>query len=296
MKFLITGAKGQLAREFLRVLQGVTEPGDKTKDFTLYALSSSLIALDKESMDVSDTSAVSEAISFYKPDVVINCAAYNLVDKAEEDFDTAFKVNALGPKTLAHVCKKYNTLLVHYGTDYVFDGEKKRFYTEEDEPNPINNYGKTKLEGERFLQEETDNFLLFRVSWVFGEGKQNFFYKLKQWITTQNVVKVVCDQISVPTYTEDIAKITARAIHEGLKGVYHLTNSGYASRYETARYFIEKLGLTDLILPVCSEYFSSRVKRPYFSALSNARIANILSISIPDWREGVDRFIKRGVI
>jgi len=301
MKFLITGAKGQLAREFARVLQkakGEERGGEgvlksrKQSANSKKSRCSELIALDKEKLDISDPNAVSEAISYYKPDVVINCAAYNLVDEAERDLDIAFRVNALGPKNLASTCRKYNALLVHYSTDYVFDGEKRDFYTEEDEPKPVNNYGKSKLEGEKLLREETDNFLLFRVSWVFGEGKQNFFYKLKEWIKTQNVVKVACDQISVPTYTEDIVKITIQAMNEGVRGVYHLTNSGYASRYETARYFIEKLYLTNLILPVCSDFFPSSAKRPYFSAMSNAKISKILNISIPDWKDGVDRFIK----
>jgi dTDP-4-dehydrorhamnose reductase len=298
MKFLITGAGGQLGAEFLRVWQGAPskELGDKSNDPALYALCSSLIALDKKSLDISDPNSVSEALSYYKPDVVINCAAYNFVDEAEKHFDIAYKVNALGPKNLAAVCGKNNILLVHYGTDYVFDGEKGDFYTEQDEPRPINNYGKSKLEGERFLREQTDNFLLFRVSWVFGEGKQNFFYKLKQWITTQNVVKIACDQISVPTFTEDIVKITISAMHEEIRGVYHLTNSGYASRYEAARYFIERLGLANLLLPVSSEFFPSPAKRPYFSAMSNAKLSGILGFSIPDWKDGVDRFIKRGIL
>ena len=298
MRFLITGAGGQLGTEFLRVLQRATskEPKDKGKDSTLCAPCSELFALDKKSLDISDPNSVSEALSYYKPDVVINCAAYNFVDEAERHFDIAYKVNALGPKNLAYVCGKDNILLVHYSTDYVFDGEKGDFYTEQDEPRPINNYGKSKLEGERFLREQTDNFLLFRVSWVFGEGKQNFFYKLKEWTVMQDIVRVVCDQISVPTYVEDIVKITMHAIHEGERGVYHLTNSGYASRYETARYFIERLGLANLVLPVRSEFFPSPAKRPYFSAMSNAKLSGILGFSIPDWKDGVDRFIKRGIV
>jgi dTDP-4-dehydrorhamnose reductase len=278
MKFIITGAKGQLAKEFLNQISDIE-----------------VKALDKESLDISDLSVAEEAVSHFKPDVIINCAAYNFVDEAEGNFDVAYRVNALGPKNLALTCKKYNTLLVHYSTDYVFDGGKGDFYTEQDEPKPKNNYGKSKLDGERLLQEETDNFLLFRVSWVFGQGKQNFFCKLKQWTETQNVVKVACDQISVPTYTEDIVKVTIRAINKGVRGVFHLTNSGYASRYETARYFVERLGLSNLILPVGSNYFPSPAKRPYFSAMSNAKISKILNISIPDWKDGVDRFIKRGI-
>ncbi|MDI6890019.1 MAG: dTDP-4-dehydrorhamnose reductase [Thermodesulfovibrionales bacterium] len=284
MRFLITGAKGQLAGEFLRTLQN-----DKHE----------ITALNKEKLDVSVLSTVLEAVSHYRPDVVINCAAYNFVDKAEEDFDTAFKINALGPKNLASACKKHNVLLIHYSTDYVFDGKKEDFYTEQDEPNPINKYGKSKLEGERFLIEETDNFLLFRVSWVFGEGKQNFLYKLKQWAEKQKVIRVVYDQISIPTYTEDIVRFTIRSIDEGLRGVYHLANSGYASRCEVARYFSEKIGLDRLILPVSSDYFNApglggqTAKRPFFSAMSNAKLSGELKIDIPHWKDAVNRFIKR---
>jgi len=308
MRFLITGAKGQLAREFSRVLQGAKRKERRTKSEKRRAesieqkannkksLCSELIVPDEEKLDISDPNVVSEAISYYKPDIVINCAAYNFVDEAERDFDIAFRVNALGTKNLASTCRKHNALLVHYSTDYVFDGEKKEFYKEEDEPKPINNYGKSKLEGEKLLQEETDSFLMFRVSWVFGEGKQSFFYKLKEWINTQSVVRVVCDQISVPTYTEDIVMTTLSAIYQGVRGVYHLTNSGYASRYETARYFMERLGLSNLILPVGSDYFSTPAKRPYFSAMSNVKISKILSLSIPDWKDGVDRFIRRGFV
>jgi dTDP-4-dehydrorhamnose reductase len=290
MRFLITGAKGQLAGEFLRILQ------DNSLSPVAHYAAPEITALDKKGLNVSDLKTVLEAVSYYKPDVVINCAAYNLVDKAEEDFDTAFRVNALGTKNLAHACKKHGALLIHYSSDYVFDGTKDDFYTEQDEPNPINNYGKSKLEGERFLLGETDKFLLFRVSWVFGEGKQNFLYKLKEWAEKQKIIKVVCDQISIPTYTEDIVRFTMRAIYEGLRGVFHLTNSGYASRYEVARYFIERLGHNSVVLPVCSDYFSTQAKRPYFSAMSNAKISKILSLHVPDWKEGIEKFIKRGIV
>lgn len=290
MRFLITGSKGQLAREFLRILQnnGLWPIASR--------LSPEITAFDKRGLDISDLNTVLGAFSYNKPDVVLNCAAYNFVDKAEDDFDTAYKVNALGTKNLAYACKRYNALLIHYSTDYVFDGTKEDFYTEQDKPNPINNYGKSKLEGERLLLEETEKFLLFRASWVFGEGKQSFLYKLKEWAEKQNIVKVVCDQISVPTYTEDIVRVTINAIDAGLTGVYHLTNSGYASRYEVARYFIERLGLNNAILPVCSDYFSAQAKRPYFSAMSNAKISKILGLHIPDWKDSIDRFMKRGIV
>ena len=282
MNILITGANGQLAMEFQRCL--------KTADYY------QVVALDKKSMDISDSKIVSEAISHYKPAVVLNCAAYNQVDKAEEDSDPAFKVNAAGVRNLAISCKKNNILLVHYSTDYVFNGAKEDFYTEDDIPNPINNYGKSKLSGERFLIEETDNFLLFRISWIFGPGRQNFLYKLSEMAKKDNVLKIVCDQISVPTYTEDIVRFTILAIEKGMRGIYHLTNSGYASRYEVARHYIGKLKLPNIILPVSSSLFPSAAQRPYFSAMSNTRLSNLLGQEIPDWRDAVDRFIQRMAI
>ena len=278
MKFLVTGADGQLASEFI-----------KSFNYSNHHV----VALNRGQLDISDIDAVSKTFLHYRPDVVLNCAAYNLVDKAEEDFNAAFKTNAIGVKNLAIACKKHNSLLVHYSTDYVFDGTKEKFYVEDDTPNPINKYGESKLSGERFLTEKIDNFLLFRVSWVFGEGKQNFLHKLSELTKQSKVLKIVCDQISIPTYTEDVVKITMLAIEKGLKGIYHLTNSGYASRYETAKYFIEKCGVDNLILPVDSDYFRTPARRPYFSAMSNARLSNILEVTIPDWRDAIDRFIKR---
>jgi len=277
MKILITGANGQLAREFQKALENY--------EYTVGAL-------DKESLDISDLNVVIEAFSKYNPDIILNCAAYNFVDKAEKDFDTAYKVNAAGVRNLAVACKKNNALLVHYSTDYIFNGTKEDFYTEEDEPDPINNYGKSKLMGEKILTEETDNFLLFRVSWVFGEDKQNFLYKLSELARKNMVLKIVCDQTSVPTFTKDIITLTMLAIEKGLRGVYHLTNSGYVTRYEVARYFIDRLGLDNLILPVNSDYFPSPVKRPYFSAMSNHKLSRALGVNIPDWRIGIDRYIE----
>lgn len=277
MRILITGAKGQLAREFQQSVE----------DYHYQ-----VTALDKESLDISDPDNVKKVFNQYNPDVVLNCAAYNFVDKAEDDFDTAYKINALGVRNLTFACKRNNALLVHYSSDYVFDGKKEDFYTEEDVTNPINSYGKTKLLGETFLREETDNFLLFRVSWVFGEGKQNFLCKLIEWAKKNRVLKVVYDQISVPTYTKDIVNTTLLAINKDLRGIYHLSNSGYASRYEVAHYFIERLGLDNLILPVSSEYFQSPAKRPFFSAMSNLKLSKELNVTIPDWKIGIERYIE----
>lgn len=279
VKVLITGAHGQLATEFRMYL---------TKDprYEVFAPS-------RTELDISDLTRVAEVITSYRPDIVLNCAAYNHVDKAEVDTDRVFKVNAEGVKNLALFCKRGATLLVHYSTDYVFDGMKEDLYTEEDVPNPINNYGRSKLCGEGLLMEETDNFLIFRVSWVFGIGGQNFLYKLSEMAKTRRVLKIVADQVSVPTYTEDIVRVTMVAVENGMRGLYHLTNNGYASRYEVARYYIERVGLLNMVLPVSSALFKPSARRPYFSAMSHARLSKALGCEIPEWRDAIDRFIRR---
>lgn len=277
MKILITGSGGQLATEFINLLE---------------KKSHEVIPLSKYNLDISRLKLVLEAVSHFMPDIILNCAAYNHVDKAEEDFIKAFSINGLGARNLAFASKKYNCFLIHYSTDYIFNGEKENFYTEDDEPSPINTYGKSKLSGEKFLIDETDRYLIFRVSWVYGKGKQNFLYKLSEWMKKKRVLRVVSDQISIPTFTEDIVKLTLLAIDKGLEGVFNLTNSGYASRYEVARYFAEKMSTDNLIFPVGSDYFPSPAKRPYFTAMSNYKISKNLAINIPHWRDGIDRFIE----
>ncbi len=274
MKYLVFGKNGQLGKEFIKKL------GNKA------------VGIDHSQCDISDLSTVLEIFSKEKPDIVINCAAYNLVDKAEEDFINAYKTNALGVRNLAYASKKAGSFLVHYSTDYVFDGLKEDgLYTEEDLPNPINQYGKSKLTGEEWLKEETERFLLFRVSWVYGEGKQNFIYKLLQWAENNPFLKIAYDEISVPTSTRTIVDITLKALDSGLSGLYHLTNSGYASRYEWAKEVFHIKGINKFIKPVSSDIFNLPAKRPKFSPMSNKKISSKLSVDIPDWKEELRLFI-----
>jgi dTDP-4-dehydrorhamnose reductase len=257
-------------------------------------LGHAVLAPAEESLDISDAAVVQTMLGKHSPDIVLNCAAYNNVDRAEkDDYETAFRVNALGPKNLGTACREHGALLVHYGTDYVFDGKKEGYYTEDDTPAPINRYGETKREGEIFVMSEADQYLLFRLSWVFGDGRQNFLYKLSEWAKKNRVLKIVSDQVSVPTYTADVVSVTLMAIEKGLRGLYHLTNSGYASRYEVARYFLEKIGADNLVLPVNTDLFPSPAKRPYFSAMSNAKLSRALGYKIPDWKDAIDRSIKK---
>ncbi len=279
MKYLIVGKDGQLGKEFQKKLS------DKKT-----------VALGHKECDVSNLSQVLEIFQTYKPSVVINCSAYNLVDKAEEYFVNAFKVNALGVRNLAFASKKYNAFLIHFSTDYVFDGKKEDgLYTEEDKPNPINLYGKSKLTGEKWLEEETEDFLLFRVSWVYGEGKQNFIYKLFQWAENNPYLKIAYDEISVPTSTRTIVDISLKSLEKGLKGLYHLTNSGYASRYEWAKKVFEIKSIDKFIKPVSSDIFNLPAKRPKFSPMSNRKISSLLNVEINLWDKELEIFLKKNM-
>lgn len=278
MTFLITGSSGQLAREFAARFE---------RDGIAYA------APRESELDITDPAEIQQAIAHYQPKVLLNCAAYNHVDKAEADPAAAYAVNAVAVQNLAQACRNYGILLVHYSTDYVFDGRKEGLYVETDPPNPLNVYGQSKLEGERFAAETES--LTFRVSWVYGPGEQNFLFKLRQWAEKSDVLKVVWDQISVPTYTADIVEYSLRAVSSGLRGTYHLTNSGYASRYEVARTYLQLIGCREkIVLPVASVEFGNTVARPFFSPMTGMTLSNKLRATIPSWQDALGRFVAAG--
>ncbi len=279
MKYLIAGKNGQLARAFIRRF------GEKSADF---------LAPERSDFDITDFNKITGVCDSYRPDVIINCAAYNFVDKAEEESVRAFAVNASGPKLLASAAKKHNAILVHFGTDYVFDGSKRGsgFYTEADMPNPLNRYGESKLAGERLVQEEAGRFLIFRVSWVFGEGQRNFIYRLMEWSKNKDVLQIADDEISIPTYTCTIADTVLEALGEGLCGLYHLTSRGSCSRYEWASLVLKSLGVKKIIEPVPMNTFKLPARRPGFSAMSNEVISGALKASIPGWDKEVELFLK----
>jgi dTDP-4-dehydrorhamnose reductase len=280
MKYLITGRNGQLARAFIRRFE---------KESMAFA------APDESQCDITNESAVLDIIGSHRPDVIINCAAYNIVDKAEQEYEKAFAVNARGPRHLVSAAKKYNAFLVHFGTDYVFDGLKQNgLYTEDDAVNPLNAYGKSKLAGEKLVQESFDSFLIFRLSWMFGEGTQNFIHKLVEWSKKTEYLKITCDEFSVPTYTDTVVDIALTALERNLTGVYHLTNGGFCSRYEWARLIVDTLGIKKFIRPVPIASFNLPAIRPVFSAMSNRKISDLLGLQIPSWDEAVRSFLSEG--
>jgi dTDP-4-dehydrorhamnose reductase len=280
MKYLLTGKNGQLARAFIQRFER------QAVDF---------FAPDELKLDITNPEIVSAAVAAYRPDIIINCAAYNLVDKAEQDRDAAFKVNAEGPKNLARAAAAQKALLVHFGSDYVFDGLKESgLYTEDDPVNPLNEYGKSKLTGEEYVLEENSHCLVLRLSWVFGPGKQNFIYKLGEWSKNNEYLKIACDEFSVPTYTDTVVDVTFKAIEAGVVGKYHLTNGGYCSRYEWAKVILNVLGISKFIRPVSMDAFQLPALRPKFSAMSNGRIEGLLNVNIPLWQDAVASFLKEG--
>jgi dTDP-4-dehydrorhamnose reductase len=278
MNYLLTGSSGQLAASFAKRLRS------RSMEF---------LAPDESQCDITDRTSIRKLIGSYQPRVIINCAAYNLVDKAEQNRDRAFLVNAAGPRILAEEARNSGAFLVHFGSDYVFDGLKQDgLYREEDPVGPLSEYGRSKLAGEQAVREVLgDRSLVFRLSWVFGEGKQNFIVKLLEWSAAQDYLRIACDEFSVPTWTETVVDVTLRSLEQGVNGLYHLTNSGYCSRYEWARAILKKKGIDKFIRPVPMDSFRLPAKRPLFSAMNNQTITKKLNFPMPTWEEAVDRFL-----
>ena len=274
--FLILGANGQLGKQFKKELT---------------ALGENVIAPEEKDCDITNFDKLARYVEKEAPTVIINCAAYNAVDQAERQSDTAYVINSRAVEYIAKLCKQLGIFLVHYSSDYVFDGRKSNLYDENDVPNPLNVYGKSKLAGEEAVQKYGGAYLLFRTSWVFGSGTQNFIYKMNQWVQKNPVLKLSCDEVSVPTSTLDLASLTLLSLEKGLKGLYHLTSSDYASRYEWGRYVVRSISPQTIIIPVPMATFPSVAQRPLFSAMSNAALERDLCIKIHDWQNAVDEFL-----
>ena len=279
MRYLIVGSRGQLARTFIKTFE---ERGIEYH------------APEESRLDITKSADINQAVGDYRPDVIINCAAYNQVDQAEREGDRAFAVNALGPRYLAVAAERTGATLVHFSSDYLFDGRKETgLYVEEDPVNPLNLYGRSKLTGERHLQDTSDDHLIFRLSWVYGHGTQNFIHKLSEWNRSQEFLKIACDEFSVPTSTSMVVDMTLRSLDAGMRGLYHLTNSGLCSRYEWAVFVLERLGSRKFILPVSMDRFHLPAVRPRFSAMNNAKVQETLGASIEPWEDAVESFLNQ---
>jgi len=274
-KFLITGGKGQLANAFCTLLDNY------------YA---KYLSLDIDELDITDINQLSDVCKEFKPDFLINCAAYNNVDAAENEYDKALNVNVLGPKNIATLSLDFKFKAIHFSTDYVFPGRENFIpYKENEETSPINKYGLTKLKGERIFFEIAPNSLIYRVSWLYGNGKQNFIYKLLQWTKVQDDLLIANDEISTPTSTQFVASNVLQSLD--CSGIFHLVPEGFVTRYDYAKLILHLLKINKNIKPVKSDYFKLLAKRPSFSALDSNLFFSTINKEKLHWSEYLKRFL-----
>jgi dTDP-4-dehydrorhamnose reductase len=285
-KILLLGNTGQLGWELNRSLLAL---GD-------------LIALDYPQINMADPDNICSVIHQYQPALVINATAYTDVDKAEKNPELAMAINGTGPGILGEEVKRIGGALIHYSTDYVFDGTKGKPYNEEDEPNPINVYGETKLAGERAVQDVGGAYLIFRTSWVYSLRRPCFVTKVLQWARERETLRIVDDQISTPTWARTLAETTAQIIAKSQgnpvnyinnnSGLYHLSEAGFCSRFEWAKMIVEldprkENRIVKEIVPAKSTDFLSPAKRPYFSVLDKQNFINRFHLIPPHWSKQV---------
>lgn len=274
---LLTGANGQLGQDFQKLF---TQEGV------------SFIATDYQELDITDLKAIRTFVSAYKFEYIINCAAYNDVDKAESDKEMAFKLNSEAPLTLAQVAKEIGAVFITYSTDFVFDGEKQSSYTEEDKPNPLSVYAESKYNGEGKVLECYEKSFVIRTSWVFGMGNNNFNKQVINWSKSNNELNIVDDQISSPTYSWDLALYSWKLIKTGEFGLYHMSNGGEASKYDQAKYVLDYIRWNGKLGRAKTSDFNLSAKRSKYSKLNSSKLESVIGEEIPSWQSGIERFLK----
>ncbi|MFV0345082.1 MAG: dTDP-4-dehydrorhamnose reductase [Bacteroidales bacterium] len=288
-KILVIGKGGQLA--------SLIEKTVKSEKFS-NALSAQFVGLDE--MDITSELSVTDFMHDKNFDYIINCAAYTAVDKAEEETDIAYAVNAEGSKIVAEYCKISNTKLLHVSTDYVFDGTACSPYSEADNTNPLSVYGASKLKGEKFIVDIlAEDALVVRTSWLYSELENNFLNTMINLGKTKDEINVVFDQIGTPTYAKDLADtlLSVAMAEDFHSGIFHYSNEGVASWYDFACAIMKLSELDCKVNPVTSDCFPTTAKRPSFSVLNKTKIKSAYSLDIPHWRESLEVAIsaRRGV-
>lgn len=281
MKILITGAYGQLGNELN--LLSKNYPGWE------------FVFTDVDSLDITDENQVKNFFAENSLELVINCAAYTAVDKAESDFETAQKVNALAPKLLAKYSKASGAKLIHVSTDYVFSGDGHLPYNENEAVAPNGAYGKTKLEGEHYCQEENPETVIIRTAWLYSIFGNNFVKTMLRLGAERDELGVVFDQIGSPTYAADLAAAILKVAESEsfAPGIYHYSNEGVASWYDFALAIFELSGVACKVKPVLSENFPTPAKRPAYSVLNKAKIKETYNLEVPYWRDSLKNCIKK---
>ncbi len=280
MKILLFGAMGQLGTELQDTMSSLGE----------------IAAYDIHNLNLEHTGDLKETIRLYRPDVIVNASAYTAVDQAETEKEKAFHVNGEIPGLLAEEAAKLHAILIHYSTDYVFDGSKASPYVETDTPHPLGAYGSSKLAGEEAVRAGKADYLILRTSWVYSRNRSSFVTKVLEWARRQDVMSVVDDQVSNPTWARRLAIITAQLI--GLepdflrerRGLYHVAGNGYASRLEWARKILDldpnkNEQKVREILPARTSDFPTPAQRPLFSALDCSLFQSTFDMPLPSWEE-----------
>ncbi|AUT60276.1 dTDP-4-dehydrorhamnose reductase [Paraburkholderia terrae] len=279
---LVTGVTGQVGAELLVRLNPAWR----------------VIGVDRNGLDLSDLHQIRRVVADVRPTVILNGAAYTAVDKAESDAQTAMRINGEAPGVLAEEARKIGALLVHYSTDYVFDGAKDDAYVESDQPNPLNVYGATKLAGEHAIEQAGGAWVVLRTSWVYGAHGKNFLLTMLRLAEQKRELSIVADQFGAPTWARMIADLTARMLEEtpgevwaGRSGVYHLTAAGSTSWAGFAEAIFEHAGLTarPKVVPIGTSEYPTPARRPRNSRLSCTKLAETFGIRVPGWDDELRR-------
>ena len=280
MKILLTGRNGQLGWELERALAPLGE----------------LHAFDRAGLDLADPHRLASAVRELQPDVIVNPAAYTAVDRAEAEPDAAFAVNARGPGILAEEANRLGALLIHYSTDYVFDGAKTAPYTEDDATHPLGVYGASKLEGEKAIAASGARHWIFRTSWVYAPRGRNFFLTMLRLAREGKPLRVVADQFGAPTTAAMLARATVQAMARlsagatpPASGVYHMTAGGRTSWHGFAEAILREFGLDNPIAAIATSEFPTPTRRPSNSVLDNSRLAAAFGIQLPAWDAGLSK-------
>ena len=279
MNVLVTGANGQLGREMRRVAQG-------SADRYLFT--------DVAELDITDRAAVQRMVEEERVDVIVNCAAYTNVDKAEDDRDMADLLNNRAVENLAVAAKLRGAVLIHVSTDYVFKGDRCLPCTEEQPTDPLGVYGVTKLAGEQSLLATGCRYLIFRTAWLYSPFGKNFVKTMRKLTAEKERLQVVFDQVGTPTYAGDLAALIHKVIAERMldrQGIYHFSNEGVCSWYDFAKEICELSGNTCDVQPCHSDEFPSKVKRPAFSVLDKSKAKAAFGIRIPYWKDSLKKCI-----
>lgn len=253
-----------------------------------------LVFLSSRDVDISNSQQIESALQHYRPDVVINCAAYTLVDQAEDELERAKLINTASPGFLAEACEKYNSLLIHISTDFVFDGKKALPLKETDITNPLSVYGRTKLDGEKEVMKKMKRYIILRTSWLYSGYGHNFVKTMLRLGKERESLGVIVDQIGTPTYAMDLADAILKIAETDTNdyGVYHYSDEGVASWFDFAHAIFRFSDLKVRIFPLSTDQFPTKAIRPAFSVMDKTKIKAVFGFEIPHWQNSLETCLK----